>query len=489
MASLATDSESYSKLCENHWFFSYEHRRLAACHACLGLKRWAYQKLHMSNSLWVTLQMFVKSCCMYFFHIPDRMWATLKIFVKSSLTTSFHMTNREWVPMLHILWKGSLITFFPMTNREWVTLHICESQSHHIFPMTNREWVTLQVVWKQSHHIFSYNQQKVSDIAHFVKGSLITPLPMTNSKWVTLQTLWKQSHHIFSYNQQKVGDFAHFVKAISSHPFLWPTESEWHCTFCESQSHHIFSYDQQGVSDIAHFVKGNLITSFLMTNREWVTLYNLWKAVSLHLSLWSTVCSEWHCTFEFCERQSHHIFSYDQQYGAVSGMALFVKGSLITSFPITNRKWVTLHILWKPVSPHLFLWPTGSEWHCTFCESQSHHIFSYDQQGVNDIVHFVKGSLITSFPMTNRKWVILHILWNSERQSHIFSYDQQYVSDIAHFVKSSLIMSFPMTNSLWVTLHILWKAVSSHLFLWPTDSEWHCTFWKGRLIIWPTESE
>ena len=35
-----------------------------------------------------------------------------------------------------------------------------------------------------------------------------------------------------------------------------------------------------------------------------------------------------------------------------------------------------------------------------FCERQFHHILSYDQQKVSDIVHFVKGSLITSFPMT-----------------------------------------------------------------------------------------
>ena len=161
-------------------------------------------------------------------------------------------------------------------------------------------------------------------------------------------------------------------KAVSSHHFLWPTDCEWHCTFCERHSHHIFSYDQQAVSDI---VKGSHITSFPMTNRQWVILHILWKAVS-------------------------HI----------------------TSFPITNRKWVTLFILWKAVSSHL----------------------SYDHQEVSDVVHFVKGSLITLF------------------------HDQQEVSlDLAHFVKGSLtVTSFPMTNGKWVTLHILWKAVSSRLFLW-----------------------
>ncbi len=53
--------------------------------------------------------------------------------------------------------------------------------------MTNSEWVTLlhAVCEWQSHHIFFYNQQLVSDIAQFVKGSPIT---------------------FFSYNQQFVSD-------------------------------------------------------------------------------------------------------------------------------------------------------------------------------------------------------------------------------------------------------------------------------------------
>ena len=164
---------------------------------------------------------------------------------------------------------------------------------------------------------------------------------MTNSKWVTLHIWWK---------------------AVSSHHFLWWTASEWHCTLCDRQCRHIISYDKQEVSDIAHVVKGSLITSFPMTNRKWVTLHIVWKAVSSHHFLWWTG-SEWHCTV--CERQSHQMFSYDQQY--VSDIAHFLKGSPITSFPMTNRKWVTLHILWKGVSWHLFLWPKDCEWHCKFC--------------------------------------------------------------------------------------------------------------------------
>ena len=249
---------------------------------------------------------------------------------------------------------------------------------------------------------------------------------MTNRQWVTFHIVWK---------------------AVSSHPFLWwPIGSEWHCTFCERQSHHIFSCGQQEVSDMAHFVKGILITSFPMTNREWVTLHILWNAVSSHFFLWWTVCE--YCTF--LKRQSHNVFSYDKQKVSLD-IAHFMKGrlipsflmtnrkwvilhilwkALIISFPMTNSEWVTLHILWKAVSSHLFICLTACEWHCTFCERELHHIFSYDQQKVSDIPDFVKGSLITSFPMTNRKWVK-------------FTFSESH---------------------------------SSHLFPWPTASEWHCTF-------------
>ena len=100
-----------------------------------------------------------------------------------------------------------------------------------------------------------------------------------------------------------------------------------------------------------------------MTNSEWVTLHILYKAVSSHL--------------------------------------------------MTNRKWLTLHILWNTVSSHVFLWPTASGQHCTFCERQSHHIFCHDQQFVSHIAPFVKASLITCF----------------------FSFDQQQaVSDIINFL-------------------------------------------------------
>ena len=250
------------------------------------------------------------------------------------------------------------------------------------------------------------------------------------------------------------------------------------------------SDDQQHVSNIAYFVKGNLIASFPMTNfrmwvplhllwkslitsfpmanSKWVTLHIFWMAVSSHHSLWPTG-SELHCIF--CERQSHHNLSYDQQEVSTSHV---LWKPCHTSFPTINREWVVLHILWSAVSLHHFLWPTGSEYIASFMKAVSSH-FSYDQQRVCNIAHFVKGSLITFFlwptvcewhytlyespschiffncstasewyctfceifSMINRKWVTLHILWKA--------------------------ISFPMTSSLWVILHIIWKGVSSHL--------------------------
>ena len=287
-----------------------------------------------------------------------------------------------------------------------------------------------------------------------------------------LHILWKavSTHFTTMTNSRSVALHILWI-VVSSHPFLWPTASEWHCTFCERQSHHIFSYDQQEVSDIAHLVKYSLVTSFptttasefahlwkvahhifYMTNSKWVALHIFWTVVPSHVFLWSTasewhwilwktvsshlfICptgSKWHCTF--CETQSYHIFSYDQQ--GVSDIAHFVTGSLIMSSPMTNREWVTFHILWKIVSSPLFLWPKACKWHCTFCERESHHIISY-------------------------------YIWQKACEWHWKFYERQ----------GSLITSaIPMTNRMWVTLHIVWKAVSSHIFLLPTASEWHCTF-------------
>ena len=193
-----------------------------------------------------------------------------------------------------------------------------------------------------------------------------------------------------------------FVKGSLITSFLWPTVCEWKCKCCE----------------------GSLIMSFPMINREWAPLHILWKAVLSYPLLWPTVC-EWHCTF--------------------------VKGSLITSFPMTNSKFAHfLTCISNPVSSYFFLLPTESEWHCTFCERQSHHIFFFDQQGVSDIPHFLKGILVTSFPITNSKWVTLHILCKA------FSSLSPTASECyCTFSARQSHTPFPITNREWVMLHIL----------------------------------
>ncbi len=344
-----TGSEWHCTFCErlSHHIFSYDQQEVS------GIAYDVWKEVQSHLFLWPTGSEWHCTFC-----------------EKGSLITSFSLTNSESV-MLQILWKiHILITSFAMTNREWVMLHIC-------------------VITSMIH-----DQQKVSDIAHFVKGSLITSFPMTNRLWVTLHIWWKP------------------VRLITSFPIT--TASEWwHCTFCERLSHHMFAYDKQAVSEIAHVVKGSLMTSFLMTNRLWVTLHIVWKAVSSHIFLQPTGC-EWHQIS--CERLSHHIFSYNQQ--GVCHIADFVDSSLTTSLPITDSMWVPLHIFWKAVWGHLFLWPIAGECYCILCQWQSHHIFSYGQQGVSDVAHALK-SLITSFPMTNRMSVTLCIFWRTV-WSHTF---------------------------------------------------------------------
>ena len=255
-----------------------------------------------------------------------------------------------------------------MTNSLWVRSHILwKAVSPHLFLWpTGSEWDCTFCEMQSRMYISSYCQQLVSKIAYFVKGSLITFFPMTNSRWAPLHILWM---------------------TVSSHLVLWPTASKQDWTFCE----------------------GSLITSFPMTNRMWVSwfcenqmisshLFLLPQQVSAHVGkrslitscpiLWptGTVC-EWDCIS--CEGHSHYIISYDQQF--VSEIAHSMKGNLITSLPMIDSEWVSLDILCKAVSSHFFLWLTGCEWDCTFCERQSHHIFS----------------------MTNSLWVRLHILWKA----------------------------------------------------------------------------
>ena len=180
---------------------------------------------------------------------------------------------------------------------------------------------------RQSHHIVFYYQQRVSDIAHFIKGTHITSCLKTNSLWVTLHILWK---------------------AVPSHLFPCPTECKWHCTSNE----------------------GSLFISFPMINRKWVTLHILWKAVhhiflhdwqlvsdilwkvaSLHLFLWPMAGSEWYCTV--CEWEFHHFFSYDQ----------------------TASEW---YCTLCDRECHLLIWWTVCEWHSKSSNQHSQHPTIHD---------------------------------------------------------------------------------------------------------------
>jgi len=192
-------------------------------------KWWPYPNFTYSR-MWVRLQMLLKSC--WWLTGCEQHWKCLWMAVSSDL----------------FLWP---------TAGEWHWT-FCERKSHLVLPQ----------------QVFSNDQQLVSDIVHFVKGSLIQLfLWPTESEW-HCTFCGRQSHHIFSYDQQRVSDIAHSVKGnpITS---LWPTACEWHCIFCVRQSHQVFSYDQQKVSGIAHFVKGSLIRTFPVAKSLWVTLHIL----------------------------------------------------------------------------------------------------------------------------------------------------------------------------------------------------------------------
>jgi hypothetical protein len=134
-----------------------------------------------------------------------------------------------------------------------------------------------------------------------------------------------------------------------------------------------FVYGLQFVSNCEHFWKAGLcILSPLLTGCEQHWRF-LWNAVSLHLFLTNR---EWVTLLHLVNwRQSHHIFAYDQQ--RVSDIVYFWERQSHYIFLMISSEWVTLHIFGKAVSSLLFLWPTGSEWQCTLCESHSHCIFSY----------------------------------------------------------------------------------------------------------------
>ena len=182
---------------------------------------------------------------------------------------------------------------------------------------------------------------------------------MTNRMWVTLHIFLKGILIIYYLVAPRILNPSMTRKWVTLQFFLkggvitscLMTHREWAILYILNQSHHILSFNQKLVSDIAHLFERQLIQSSPMTNRKWV-MFNI-----------------------------------------------FLKGSLITSCLMANREWVTCTIFWKVIPSHLVLWLTESEWHCAF--------------------NIIKCGLITC--MTNRWWTTLHIF--SERQPpNILSY-------------------------------------------------------------------
>ena len=176
----------------------------------------------------------------------------------------------------------------------------------------------------------------------------------------------------------------------------------------------------------------------------WVTPHSILLCQAV--SSCHPMTTSWWVTAHFFDRKSHHV-----KQAAVSDAAKFFCQAIspIMSHPMTNSKWVTncfislpgslvKHVSshdWQSVSdPALCLcksvssmmfhppWPIACEWHCQ-----------------------AASSMMSSHPMTNRKWVMLlyffanqsHLMTNSLwvtlsgslRVNHVLYHDQQGVSD------------------------------------------------------------
>ena len=155
---------------------------------------------------------------------------------------------------------------------------------------------------------------------------------------------------------------------------------------------------------------------------------------------------EWY--FKFCEKQWNHVFSHKYRRLAACHAGLVVQRVTPSKFAYYGQQYVSNmanifdelfyvffsyywqdvsnieDFLWKAVSSHLLPWSTGSEWHSTFCERESHHI-SYEKQQVSNIqvnTCFWKGvsSHLFLWPIGSQ-W---HGTFCGRQSHHIFFYDQ-----------------------------------------------------------------
>ena len=108
-----------------------------------------------------------------------------------------------------------------------------------------------------------------------------------------------------------------------------------------------------------------------------------------------------------------------------------------------------------------------------------------NRQGMRSISHFLNWSLTTSHLMTDSfpLWVTLShctFCWMSVLQ-HLY-HDPQSVS----YIFCILITSYELPTGCEHHCIFSQMVVTWHLILWPTESEWHCTFfWKAVSINHP----
>lgn len=120
---------------------------------------------------------------------------------------------------------------------------------------------------RYSYQIFYYDQQRVSDVAPF--SQLITSCPVTNSLWAALHTFLSDSLKIVLYGQQLVSKITHFSgRPSSSHLLLWSTGSEWYYKFFWSQD--ILLHNSQTVSGSTYYLQS--LSLYLNINRKWESL-------------------------------------------------------------------------------------------------------------------------------------------------------------------------------------------------------------------------
>ena len=156
--------------------------------------------------------------------------------------------------------------------------------------------------------------------------------------------IFGNSHHTISYDQQQVC-YWNFCDRQSHHSISYDQQvvSGDIAHLCKRHSHHIFLHDQQEVSANIIFVEGNLITSIPMIN------FRLW--VTLHIFVKSSL-----------------IMSFLVTNRVWVTLITFVKGSLTTApSPVTKSLLVTLHIFVKGNLITPFLWPTDCEWPSCTC--------------------------------------------------------------------------------------------------------------------------